>query len=162
MTIFFKSPEKCSETQWSIIIWNVWHKCIIIIIINAGQMTHLYCLCRSMPWQIKQLGKDMKALIFMRMSSFSLWELKISMLWDKVCRKWLSVSTECKKSARAWNHLLFVSQRGWGWKGQEGTGFKKCSWLGRGGREVGEEGGGGWGRRVAEAFHKGMFGQPLG
>ena len=161
MTIFFKSPEKCSKTQWSIIIWNVWHKCIIIIIINAGQMTYLYCLCRSMPWQIKQLGKDMKALIFMRMSSFSLWELKISMLWDKVCRKWLSVSTECKKSARAWNHLLFVSQRGWGWKGQEGTGFKKCSWLGRGGREVGEEGGG-WGRRVAEAFNKGMFGQPLG
>lgn len=33
---------------------------------------------------------------------------------------------------------------------------------GRGGREVGEEGGGAGGRRVAEAFNKGMFGQPLG
>lgn len=131
MTIFLKSPEKCSETHWSIIIWNVWHKCIIIIIIiNAGQMTHLYCLCRSMPWQIKQLGKDMKALIFMRMSSFSLWELKISMLWDKVCRKWLNVSTECKKSAML--EIIFCL-------------LAREAGVGRAKRELGSKNAAGWG-----------------
>lgn len=48
--------------------------------------------CRSMLWLTRQLGKDMKAQIFMKMSSFNLWELKIFMWWDKACRKWLSVS----------------------------------------------------------------------
>lgn len=161
MTIFLKSPEKCSKTQWSIIIWNVWHKCVIIIIINAGQMTHLYCLCRLMPWQIKQLGKDMKALIFMRMSSFSLSELKISMLWDKVCRKWLNVSTECKKSAML--EIIFcLLARGAGvGRAKRELGSKNAAgWGGVGGRWGKKRGG--WGRRVAEAFNKGMFGQPLG
>lgn len=161
MTIFFKSPEKCSKTQWSIIIWNVWHKCIIINIINAVQMSHLYCLCRSMPWQIKQLGKDMKALIFMRMSSFSLWELKISMLWDKVCRKWLNVSTECKKSAMLEIIFCLLAREAGVGRAKRELGSKNVAgWGGVGGR-WGKKGGG-WGRRVAEAFNKGMFGQPLG
>ena len=46
-----------------------------------------------MPWQTRLLEKDTKTQIFMRMSSFSLWELRISTLWDKACRKWWSVST---------------------------------------------------------------------
>ena len=88
ITSFYSEMYFKNTTYKNIFILKCISKTLLIRTFNLV----ITIFCRSMLWQTRQLGKDMKAQIFMKMSSFSLWELKIFMWWDKACRRWLSVS----------------------------------------------------------------------